>query len=347
MASSEICEGEIIDTGGFESFGSVGSVQGIEKPREASKGSESSEVNGANGDNQGSEVNGATIQAIDAIQAIQDALFVNLAQTRRLVTHEDGKFAHAHKIIGSVILGHFVYRLWLWFSTGDLGFANDPHVLTWISIHALLHVSSFQFILPSRRNMVYNIIWPEMRWHSLIFAYRALAVMLCIWFYEQEMISHMACVTLRCGIILATMLIADRVTHIFKSETKTMRNNPYPAYISSTFIKYHNLFYSASQIFATLNMMYRGYDMVFLTLIPIQTAPFCMTLVKKGIINQMGWHLYYTIAVLFSYLYAGLHIYTDTNYTHIAAPIMLMRFGLGVNKYVLWLAAIAQYVLAI
>jgi hypothetical protein len=274
---------------------------------------------------------------------MQDALYVNVAQAHRLVTHEDGKYAHAHKIVGSLVLGHFIYRLWHWAVTGDLGFTNDPTLLMWIGIHALLHVTSFQFILPPRRNMVYNIIWPEMRWHTMIFAYRALAVMFCIWLHERGFISHAVCVSARCGIVIATMLIGDTVTRIFKSNTKTMRNNPYPAYVPATVSKVHNMFYSASQIFGTFNMMYRGYDLVFLTLIPIQTAPFCMTLVKKGIINQMGWHLYYTIAVLFSYLYAGLRYYTDSNYTYIAFPVMLLRFGLNVNKYILWGAAIVQH----
>jgi hypothetical protein len=85
-----------------------------------------------------------------------------------------------------------------------------------------------------------------------------------------------------------------------------------------------------------MNMLFRGNDLVFLALIPIQTAPFCMTLVKKGIITQMGWHIYYTAALLINYYYAlcdGIHV---PPFKILVAIVILGRFYAKLNKYLLW-----------
>ena len=103
-------------------------------------------------------------------------------------------------------------------------------------------------------------------------------------------------------------------------------------------------------------------DRVFLLLLPIQTAPFCMTLVKKGVITQAGWHLYYTLALLANYALALtplLHgssssteeggICSDCSwctpipramYATLALAFVTGRFVLRRNKYALWTAVI-------
>jgi hypothetical protein len=277
------------------------------------------------------------------MQAVRDALHVNPRQAHRLATHEDARFAHAHKLLGVLVLGHFAWRLCNWYRIGQLGFRpGDPAVLGWLLAHAALHVSSFQFVVPNRRNAVYNIIWPEMRWHSLLFAYRALLVMLLVWAEQVGWVPMRLDGWLRGAVILGTMLCADAATRAYDGKP-TMRNNPYPAYVPAALARAQNMFYSLSQLFATLNMLYRGYDMVFLTLIPIQTAPLLMTLEKKGIINQMGWHLWYTVAVAISYAYGITHMAVGNTVTPVALAIGAARFGLRANKYALWGGVIALH----
>ena len=259
---------------------------------------------------------------------------LNARQFHRLITHEDRRFYHAHKIFGFAVLSHFIYRTWNWYVHGHLGFHNDPYLPVWLIPHFVLHLTSFEFHLSNRRNTTYNIIWPEMRWHSMFFAYRSLFVMLVHYLNWQW---------LRGPIVFLTMIAADLVTLYYKNEKTTMRGNPYPSYVPDYFIIAHNLFYSISQIFATMNMLFRGYDLAFLALIPIQTAPFCMTLVKKGIITQMGWHIYYTLALLINYYYAmcdGIHV---TPFKILVLFLIIGRFYIKANKYLLWSVPVAYH----
>jgi hypothetical protein len=167
--------------------------------------------------------------------------------------------------------------------------------------------------------------------------------MMIIWFQERGLLPLWMDEWLRGGAVLLTMAFADLVTWIHKG-SPTMRNNPYPKYVSEGVARAQNIFYSLSQLFATLNMLYRGYDLVFLTLIPIQTAPFLMTLEKKGIINQMGWHWWYTVAVGISYAYGITHMGVGNTVAPVALTLAVARFGLRINKYVLWTLVIAHHI---
>jgi len=140
----------------------------------------------------------------------------------------------------------------------------------------------------------------------------------------------------------------------------TMRANPYPPYFPRSLASVHNLFYSVSQVLATMNVLTSpSMDKVFLILLPIQTAPFCMTLVKKGVITQAGWHLYYTLALLFNYVLATKPASADVCdlctgiiiqrpvYLYLAFFFAVARFGFRFNKYPLWGIIIAVCLLFI
>ena len=276
-------------------------------------------------------------------QVVLDSFYLNFKQVHRLFTHEDGIYYHIHKILGFIILGHFGYRIINIFRYGNLGFNDSNEILGWIILHALLHITSFQFIISNRRNKVYNIIWPEMRWHSLIFAYRSLLSILVIWLGNNGIISSIQTHIIRCLLVIMTMISADYVTNIYKGEP-TMRENPYPSYVSKYFIQFHNLFYSISQVYATLNIIIRGYDEIFLTLVAIQTAPFCMTLVKKGLLRPLGWHVYYTLALGINYYYGRQHGYNDLiSPKLIVLFFVMLRFRCNVNKYILWTIIMSIY----
>ena len=111
--------------------------------------------------------------------------------------------------------------------------------------------------------------------------------------------------------------------------------------VPSQFIRVHNMFYSISQATATIVVMNnRNIDMIFTLLIPIQTAPFCMTLVKKGIIDQGTWHLYYTFALLIGYWHNAIANYPLIPIQRFSLPALGLfavgRFAINVNKYILW-----------
>jgi len=272
-----------------------------------------------------------------------------------LFTKEDGEYFHVHKLLGFAVLAHFIYRMCLWYNSrrGSMGFGFGWETIAWIALHALLHISSFEFSVPQKRIKSYNIIWPEFRFHSMIFSYRSLASMLVIWCVGNRIMSIRMSAILRAWIVIGSMVLADIVTTYYKRiglvETKqtTMRTNPYPTWFPQKFIPLHNLFYSASQILATMQCL-SAIDIAFpfVLLVAIQTAPFCMTLVKKGVIDQTGWHVYYTIALGVSYSYGNFGErmgYLIPLWLHwvIAFGIMLGRFQLELSKYFLWSSAVA------
>ena len=279
-------------------------------------------------------------------------MLLNISQLHRLVTKEDGVYFHVHKILGFLVLANFVFRGYKWVSEGNMGFDESMDTVGWIAVHMLLHVSSFQFALPQKRIKTYNIIWPEFRLHSMIFAYRSLVAMGIIWLGMLGKISVWSEVILRGCLVLVTMVLADTVTKHFRAKglvdttETTMRTNPYPEWFPKNWIKYHNLFYSASQVLATMQCLTsKDIACPFVLLVAIQTAPFCMTLVKKGVIDQTGWHVYYTLALGVSYLYGKFGARLGSFiprwlYWTISLVIMVGRFQLNLNKYFLWSTAV-------
>lgn len=254
------------------------------------------------------------------------------SQVHRLFTREDRHIMHMHKTLGALVLGHIFYRMNLMMKLGESGLATSYWTPFWMVIHALLHVSSFQFRLPEKRNRTYNIIWPEFRLHSMIFAYRSILAVMLTWFGNQS---------LRGPLVLGTMVAADLVT-TWCGQDATMRANPYPAGTSPEFITWHNRFYSASQVGATMIVMFKGADSAFLTLLPIQTAPFLMTLVKKGILNQAEWHAWYTIALLVNWVNPifenarGGNTVSTLAYLAILVAATMARLRYRINKYAIW-----------
>lgn len=258
---------------------------------------------------------------------------VNVLQFHRLVTHEDRGFTH--KVLGCIVLGHIVYRMNLIFKFDDSGLATSSWTPFWMAVHTLLHVSSFQFKISAKRNQTYNIIWPEFRLHSMIFAYRSILAILLTWIGGYW--NHV----FRGPLVIGTMLAADIVTAEYGQDT-TMRANPYPIGTSREFITWNNRFYSMSQFGATMAIMFRGADSAFMALLPIQTAPFLMTLVKKGILTQGEWHGLYTVTLLTNWLHAIMGPGNDLNtissfkYMTIFIGATIARLCYGVNKYKIW-----------
>lgn len=285
------------------------------------------------------------------MQALRDCFAFDIGQRHRLFTHEDSKYFNLHKIFGTLCLANFVYRTVLFF-TYKTTLLDDGswQSLAWIGVHAALHLSSFEFILNTKRNKTYNVIWPEMRWHSMIFAYRSIAAMVLLWGARNNLIASARIVFYaRAAIVICTMLAADLVTRIYKQKNivdaadSTMRGNPYPQYVPTMWRKFQNLFYSTSQVFGTIAILCLGFDSIFVLLVPIQLAPFLMTLEKKGFITQAGWHFWYTLTILVGYAYNIMMPQDDMHYFKWGAAVFFCtaRFALNTNKYILWGVVIA------
>lgn len=267
-----------------------------------------------------------------------------VGRARRLATREDGRFFHAHKVFGVFALVHFAYRFYLFGTHGTMMFDRSVTTVVCLGVHVLLHVTSFQFALPARRNLTHNIIFPEMRWHTTFFGMRAIACMMSTIFLPKWPI-------INTGIVMLTMLLADAATHAHTlkggNATTTMRGNAFPAYVSPTCARMTNLLYSITQVGATTNMVFFGPDAMFATLLPIQVAPLLMTLAKKGIISKLGWHVGYTATLLLAYYRA--FFTQDVHDMRIAcwSNVMIVtffsvgRFGFRINKYLLWALVIS------
>lgn len=263
---------------------------------------------------------------------------------RKLFTLEDSRFYHAHKIMGMYCLLHYLYRMVCFGMYGTMLFRPDIWSAAAIFPHLLLHVTSFQFHLSSKRNKSYNIIWPEMRWHSMIFAYRSILALYALLFTPTAWLPYT-----RSAIVMLTIVAADSATIYYKKKDmvekndSTMRGNPYPAGTPDWFRKSLNMFYSISQVFATMNILTRGTGSIFLVLIPIQTSSFLMTLERKGYINQFSWHAWYTTSLLLNYVYAIMKddvsvmvVPYVSLYQLLVWVFCLLRFRFNVNKYLLW-----------
>lgn len=249
----------------------------------------------------------------------------------KLFTHED--HFNIHKFLGVVSLTHFVVRFYNLFVYGDMLFQDSIVDYLLLFCHFLLSISSLLFAIPSNRVKSMIVIWPEFRAHSILFATRSLACILCS--YTMYSIHH---VRLACGlIVLLTMVGADMTTSYYNRnmDKTTMRGMSWPNFFPMNnpyYQKAHNFFYSFSQIGATLSMFTGNYpDHPFMMLLPIQIAPFLSTLVKKNIISDFYWHLVYTTTLILPYLYPSSPVRI-----HWIMMIAFLRFYLRMDKYILW-----------
>ena len=245
-----------------------------------------------------------------------------------------------HKTLGIVSMSHYFYRFYQWNKIGFIYFDKSLTTLALITVHAMLSLSSMIFThLPAVRNKMSPMIWPEFRLHSILFAMRSLTIMYLHWFGLESIVW-------RCLVVLTTMILTDEVTRRHPPQGSTMRVMPYPW---EKFSNVHNLFYSVCQVYATLEVLIRNNPSnAFMVLFPIQLAAFLMTCVRKSIITSAGWHMWYTLSLLTTALYAFKNreyaLSTDEYVTYNASALLffILRFGYNVNKYKIWIPILIQ-----
>lgn len=271
---------------------------------------------------------------------------MRVANIPKLFGHEDP--FHIHKVLGASSLLHFVYRMCCAILSPDhtLGFdAYKPYTISLIILHMMLSGTSLVFTIPSNRVRKLPMIWPEFRLHSIIFAYRSLLAMLCFWLNATLDVTYFHYV--RGLIVLGTLVCADTVTSYYKKHDMllpgetTMRSMPFPENTPLIVIRITNMYYSISQVLATMNILFvRNMNRPFAVLFPIQLAAFLMTMVRKSILTSGEWHILYGGALALNYVYALYAVYectiSSTLYWLLSISFIISRFVFHVNKYVLW-----------
>lgn len=245
----------------------------------------------------------------------------------RLNTKED--YMYIHKILGVSALIHFIYRMILLLTTGTLGF-NEPYS---ILIHPFLSITSLMFKISNIRHKSLNIIYPELRLHSVIFTLRSVICFYLCYFEFNVIYRMITCILVN--------ISADMVSYFLKQGT-TIRNIRLYDDISDENDRDLKLSYSASQLGATLFML-GNCDMCFLPIIAIQIAPFTMTLIKKNLMSSKWGHIIYSICLVLNYiplLFCTKLLFINALLKKLAE---ILRFKYVMNKYIMWIFIFVLY----
>ena len=257
-----------------------------------------------------------------------------------LFTQHEARYGHIHKTLGLLALTHYLYRFYNFLAYGTMGFGTSS---SWVYIisHAALSGTSLIFYIPSARSITSPMIWPEFRAHSIIFAYRSLVAMSLTELTISDPITRFVTV-------LGTLLLADGATKYFKMEgVTTMRDMPFPDWVSQTARTRLNYYYSVSQVLATMTILFSpSMERALMILFPIQIAAFLMTLVRKKIITPLQWHIYYALSLFINYVHGGMLQTEILPVLFYISSVLFcfLRFGFKVNKYILWIGIGAIYI---
>lgn len=277
-----------------------------------------------------------------------DLVAIRIHNLPKLITKED--FNHIHKVLGFGSLIHYVYRLYLFLTTRSMKFDDSYFTFFSILLHCALSLTSLIFKIPDNRIRTAPMIYPEFRLHSIAFGLRSLITMLLLYVSRKFELSSL--LYLRGLIVIVTMIVADMITTSYKDQGKTMRGMPFPDYVPHWLRDNINTYYSASQIFATAQMIFStGLDEAFLVLFPIQIAAFLMTCVRKSIITAGAWHFYYAFSLGLNYVICPLIIYSGSSRGGFFYPMAFVaiacRFLLPkVSKYIVWSGIILVHIYA-
>ncbi len=219
-----------------------------------------------------------------------------------LITHHDP--FHIHKILGVLVLLHYIYRFYLLFETGTAFPAAESSSLAigGVVLHGLLSWSSLLLPLPTRRNFAKPMIWPEFRLHSILFASRHVlsAILSLAHLWPYGMIGDLVA---RATIIIGTVIMAGIIANNYGSNVKRTTNSmPYPENVTPEQELAIKRLYTTAQFGATATCFMNDASMNFAPLLGIQMAPLLMTLVRKGKISTGMYHRVYATSLSLGYL---------------------------------------------
>ena len=266
---------------------------------------------------------------------------------------------HLHKVLGFGCLFNFFLRIYWLVVYGSMYIHADSLTSLLIPVaHLTLSLSSLIFHVPQTRLNSKIIIWKELQLHNIVFTSRSATIMLysllCSRSSEASTASaatdanHYSYLyqTGKFALVVAHHLLADYITAKYNTNDKTTTRDINWENISVNTKAIMKQYYAVCQILAinalllTDNEPYGSgaVESAFLVMFPIQLSTFLMTLVRKSIISNITWHIFYGVSLLSPFF-----IITNTiqkNNLEVAKvylPILYIVFRLqyGMNKYYL------------
>ena len=197
----------------------------------------------------------------------------------KLITKEDPY--HIHQVLGLLVLLSYAWRFSTQGGDGDFGFASHPELtLPTIALHMALHLSSFQFTIPSQRIKDGSRQWPEYRLHAFVFAAGSFGAIF-INHYEQFMAQTTDTPNYHLNylLVLARLILADVSSASVDKPSRTIRDLQAPVAA-----KYY---FSATQFFVTSFVLLgiRRCSLFFYFGMVIQVTGFQMTLRRKNLVS--------------------------------------------------------------
>eukprot|EP00545_Synedropsis_sp_CCMP1620_P008200 CAMPEP_0119016730 /NCGR_PEP_ID=MMETSP1176-20130426/14257_1 /TAXON_ID=265551 /ORGANISM="Synedropsis recta cf, Strain CCMP1620" /LENGTH=217 /DNA_ID=CAMNT_0006970253 /DNA_START=170 /DNA_END=820 /DNA_ORIENTATION=- len=170
-------------------------------------------------------------------------------------------------------------------------------------------MASLHLPLPTKRNFNNPMIWPEFRLHSLAFASRHVLATV-FWIIASK--KHTAPVTtdglasmslfefvMMMLLVHSTMLAATAITNTLgDTELRTTNAMPYDPLIPEEQRRRAKRLYAFAQFMAAAYLFVGDPALAFISLAGIQSAPFLMTLVRKGKCSSATYHFVYTWSLL-------------------------------------------------
>jgi len=270
-----------------------------------------------------------------------------------LFTHHDNY--NLHKILGLLCLFHYFIRFYWLIMYGTM-YLQYNSIYTWATpiCHLFLSVSSFIFHVPKTRFDSKIIIWKELQLHNIVFTSRS-AITMLYWlifnitdnnkYYNLHIIARLI-------IVIAHHYVADIITNKYSINYKTTTRDINWENISDIAKKYMKKYYAICQILAINTLLLSEsdetgtvfLDSAFLIMFPIQLSAFLMTLVRKNIISNILWHVFYSASLSTPY-FITLNNANVINYTKIILSILfiILRLKFNINKYLLMISTVFIY----
>ncbi len=223
---------------------------------------------------------------------------------------------HLHKILGFGCLFNFFLRIYWLVVFGSMYIYADSQTSLLIPIaHLTLSLSSIIFQVPQTRLNSKIIIWKELQLHNMIFTSRSAIIMIysiiCIRnnininskYYYLYQIGKLA-------LIILHHMLADYITLKYNMNEKTTTRDINWENISDNVKSLVKKYYAICQILAINALILTdnekfgsgAIESAFLIMFPIQLSTFLMTLVRKSIISNISWHIFYGLSLLSPFL---------------------------------------------
>jgi len=246
-----------------------------------------------------------------------------------LFTSEDPY--NGHKSLGLFTIVHFLYRF-AHAGNADMAFTTNWETAACLLGHALLSGSSFVFRIPKKRIADGDRIWPEYRWHSVIFAYRSLACLCVTWLERRYGLppSYLA----NAAIVILTHVGADLASmSVGENHSSSVQDLAAPPFV--------RFFFSFMQFQATATCLVgvRRFSTQFFYVWLIQCTAFLMTLRRKNVVPPKWPYIIYAGMLIATYL-IHMHEYTSAGcwllVNVIGHTAAYLRLGLRLSKYGIW-----------